>query len=43
MVIAHRLPEDLTDNEITPAMARFESLVAARSGGALDLRVFGAS
>jgi hypothetical protein len=43
MVIAHLLPEDLTVDEIAPAMARFESLVAARSGGALAVQVFGAS
>src|ERR671918_1029041 len=42
MVISHLLPEDLTDNEIAPAMAHFESLVEARTGGDLDVQVFGA-
>jgi tripartite ATP-independent transporter DctP family solute receptor len=42
MVIAHLLPEDLTDNEIAPAMAHFESLVEARTGGDIDVQVFGA-
>jgi hypothetical protein len=43
MVIAHLLPEDLTVDEIAPAMARFESLVEAWSGGAPAVQVFGAS
>ena len=42
MVIAHLLPEDLTDNEIAPAMAHFESLVEARTGGDIDVQSFGA-
>jgi tripartite ATP-independent transporter DctP family solute receptor len=42
MVVAHLLPEDLTDNEIAPAMAHFESLVEARTGGDIDVQVFGA-
>jgi len=42
MVISHLLPEDLTDNEIAPAMAHFESLVEARTGGDIDVQVFGA-
>jgi tripartite ATP-independent transporter DctP family solute receptor len=42
MVIAHLLPEDLRDNEIAPAMAHFESLVEARTGGDIDVQVFGA-
>jgi tripartite ATP-independent transporter DctP family solute receptor len=42
MVIAHLLPEDLTDNEIAPAMAHFESLVEARTNGDIDVQVFGA-
>ena len=41
MVIAHLLPEDLTDNEIAPAMAHFESLVEARTNGDIDVQVFG--
>ncbi len=41
MVIAHILPEDLTDNEIAPAMAHFESLVEARTNGDIDVQVFG--
>jgi TRAP-type C4-dicarboxylate transport system substrate-binding protein len=42
MVIAHLLPDDLTDNEVAPAMAHFESLVEARTGGDIDVQVFGA-
>ena len=42
MVIAHLLPEDLTGNEIAPAMAHFESLVEARTEGDVDVQVFGA-
>lgn len=42
MVISHLLPEDLRDNEIAPAMAHFESLVEARTGGDIDVQVFGA-
>jgi TRAP-type transport system periplasmic protein len=42
MVVAHLLPEDLRDNEIAPAMAHFESLVEARTGGDIDVQVFGA-
>ena len=42
MVIAHLLPEDLTDNEIAPAMAHFESLVEARTNGDIDVQVFAA-
>lgn len=42
MVVAHLLPEELRDNEIAPAMAHFESLVEARTGGDIDVQVFGA-
>src|ERR671919_199454 len=42
MVIAHLLPEDLTDNEVAPAYAHFESLVEARTAGDIDVQVFGA-
>ena len=42
MVVAHLLPEDLTDNEIAPALAHFESLVEARTGGDIDVQLFGA-
>jgi tripartite ATP-independent transporter DctP family solute receptor len=42
MVIAHLLPEDLRDNEVAPALAHFESLVEARTGGDIDVQVFGA-
>lgn len=42
MVIAHLLPEDLSDNEVAPAMAHFETLVEARTEGDLDVQVFGA-
>jgi tripartite ATP-independent transporter DctP family solute receptor len=42
MVISHLSPEDLRDNDIAPAMAHFESLVEARTGGDIDVQVFGA-
>jgi TRAP-type transport system periplasmic protein len=42
MVIAHLLPEDLSDNEVAPAMAHFKSLVEARTGGDLEVQPFGA-
>lgn len=42
MVISHLLPEGLTDNEIAPAMAHFESLVEARTGGDIDVQVYAA-
>jgi len=42
MVIAHLLPEDLSGNEIAPAMAHFKTLVEARTGGDLEVQVFGA-
>jgi len=42
MVISHLFPESLTDNEVAPAFAHFESLVEARTGGDIDVQVFGA-
>lgn len=42
MVISHLLPEELTDNEIAPAMAHFESLVEAGTNGDIDVQVFAA-
>jgi len=42
MVISHLSPEDLTGNELAPSMAHFESLVEARTGGDIDVQVFGA-
>ena len=42
MVVSHLSPEDLEGNELAPAMAHFESLVEARTGGDLDVQVFGA-
>ena len=41
MVISHLGPEDLTNNEMHPAMKHFESMVEARTGGEIDVQVFG--
>jgi len=41
MVISHLGPEDLTNNEMHPAMKHFESIVEARTGGDIDVQVFG--
>jgi len=42
MVISHLFPESLTDNEVAPAFAHFEALVEARTGGDIDVQIFGA-
>ena len=42
MAIAHILPENLTTNEVQPALTHFESLVEAETGGAIDVQIFGA-
>lgn len=41
MVISHLAPEDLTNNEMHPAMKHFESMVETRTGGEVDVQVFG--
>ena len=41
MAISHLAPEDLTNNEMHPAMKRFESIVEARTGGDIDVQVYG--
>lgn len=41
MVIPHLLPEDLTNNEVHPALVHFESLVEAATDGDIDVQIFG--
>ena len=41
MVIPHLLPEDLTNNEVHPALVHFASLVEAGTGGGIDVEIFG--
>lgn len=41
MVIPHLLPEDLTNNEVHPALVHFESLVEAGTNGDIDVQIFG--
>lgn len=41
MVIAHLLPEDLTNNEVHPALVHFEALVEAATDGDIDVQIFG--
>ena len=41
MVIPHLLPEDLTNNEVQPALVHFASLVEAGTGGGIDVQIFG--
>jgi len=41
MVISHLGPEDLTNNEMHPAMKHFESIVEARTNGDIDVQVYG--
>ena len=42
MTVAHMYPEDLTNNEVAPSMARFKELVETGTGGAVEVEVFGA-
>ncbi len=42
MVIPHLLPEDLTNNEVHPALVHFAALVEAQTGGDIDVEIFGA-
>ena len=41
MVVPHLLPEDLTNNEVHPALVHFESLVEAATDGDIDVQIFG--
>ena len=38
MVIATQLPEDMSNNEIYPALVHFKNLVEARTDGDLEVR-----
>lgn len=40
MAIAHLLPEDM-ENEIHPALTHFKSLVESKTGGAVEVELFG--
>lgn len=41
MTIAHIYPDDLTNNEVAPAMERFKQVVENATGGAIKVEVFG--
>lgn len=41
MTIAHLYPDDLTNNEVAPAMERFRQLVESATGGDVEVKVFG--
>jgi len=41
MAISHLAPEDLSNNEMHPAMKHFESILEAATGGDIDVQVFG--
>lgn len=41
MVISHIFPEDLTNNEVHPALVHFESLVESATRGQIDVQIFG--
>jgi TRAP-type C4-dicarboxylate transport system substrate-binding protein len=43
MAIATLAPENLTNNEIWPALVHFETLVENRTGGAIEVSLFGNS
>lgn len=42
MVIAHHFPEDLTNNEVHPALMRFKDLVELHTNGDIKVEVHGA-
>ncbi|MBL28990.1 MAG: ABC transporter substrate-binding protein [Rhodospirillaceae bacterium] len=42
MTVAHMYPDDLSNNEVAPSMARFKQLVETGTGGAVEVEVFGA-
>ena len=41
MVISHLAPEDLSNNEMHPAMKHFESILESATEGDIDVQVFG--
>jgi tripartite ATP-independent transporter DctP family solute receptor len=41
MVISHLAPEDLSNNEMHPAMKHFESILESATEGGIDVQVFG--
>ena len=41
MTIAHLYPDDLTNNEVAPAMERFKQIVESATGGDVEVKVFG--
>lgn len=41
MVIATQIPEDMSNNEIYPALMHFKNLVEARTDGDLEVNIFG--
>ena len=41
MVISHLGPEDLTNNEMHPAMKHFEAILETATSGAIDVQVYG--
>ncbi len=42
MTIAHLYPDDLTNNEVAPAMERFRQIVESATDGDIEVEVFGA-
>jgi TRAP-type C4-dicarboxylate transport system substrate-binding protein len=42
MTIAHLYPDSLTDNDVAPSLAHFKQLVESATGGAIEVKVFGA-
>ncbi len=41
LVVSHLAPEDLTNNEMHPAMKHFEAILEAATSGEIDVQVFG--
>lgn len=41
MTIAHLYPDDLTNNEVAPAMERFRQIVESATGGDIEVKAFG--
>ncbi|MEX0760424.1 MAG: TRAP transporter substrate-binding protein DctP [Tistlia sp.] len=41
MVIAHILPEDMTNNEVQPSLTHFKSLVESGTGGEVEVQIYG--
>ncbi len=42
MTIAHLYPDDLTNNEVAPALERFKQIVESATNGDIEVKVFGA-